>query len=351
MPSTLTVGKVSAKPGETKYGPAYSVELKDGTAVNLPVILVNGAKDGPTITITAAVHPTELIGTEAIRRVTRKLVKAKDLKGKIIAFPLTNPLAAQFGVYVSPHDGVNMSVAFPGSMTSGSATQRLANFVWENATTKSDLAIDFHENVKPCLHFTIVGYSDPIPGSGFKPDKKAEQVALDASEAFGMTTIRPGEGKFNLPGMFAGARSYSRVCLDHGIPAMTPEFEGAYDLKFSNETTIEVAVRGLMNTLKHMGMISGKLEKQKGILVLGDAKAKYTFRGMTKANRGGIVHRLVDTGVELSEGTPIAEIYNSYGDVLETIKMPMDGYVWGWTLRDWMVQEGGTVSFIFTENK
>ena len=151
--------------------------------------------------------------------------------------------------------------------------------------------------------------------------------------------------------MTPGSKSYVEECMENGIAAFCPEFEGAYDLKFSDETTIEVAVRGLMNTLKHMGMISGKLEKQKGILVLGDAKAKYTFRGMTKANRGGIVHRLVDTGVELSEGTPIAEIYNSYGDVLETIKMPMDGYVWGWTVRDWMVQEGGTVSFIFTENK
>ena len=151
--------------------------------------------------------------------------------------------------------------------------------------------------------------------------------------------------------MFAGARSYSRVCLDHGIPAITPEFEGAYDLKFSNEPTIEVAVRGLLNVLKHMGMISGKVEKQKEVLVLGDAKPNYTFQGMTKANRGGIVHRLVDTGVKLKKGTSIAEIYNSYGDVLETIKMPMDGYVWGWTVRDWMVQEGGTISFIFTEKE
>ena len=338
MPSTLTVGKVSAKPGETKYGPAYSVELKDGTAVNLPVILVNGAKDGPTITITAAVHPTELIGTEAIRRVTRKLVKAKDLKGKIIAFPLTNPLAAQFGVYVSPHDGVNMSVAFPGSMTSGSATQRLANFVWENATTKSDLVLDFHENVKPCLHFNIVGYSK---------NKGTEKRALEAAEAFGITTIRPGQSEFDLPGMTPGSKSYVEECMENGIAAFCPEFEGAYDLKFSDETTIEVAVRGLMNVLKYMDMISGKIEKQKGILVLDDAKPKYTFKGMTKANRGGIVHRLVDIGIKLSKGTPIAEIYNSYGDVLETIKMPMDGYVWGWTVRDWMVQEGGTVSFIF----
>jgi predicted deacylase len=340
MPEILTVGNVSAKPGETKIGPAFSVELRDGTPVSLPVILVNGAEKGPTLVITAAVHPTELVGVEAVRVVTREILDPKKLKGRIIAFPLTNPLGLQFGEYTSPHDKVNMSVAYPGS-AQGTLTSRLANFIWENATKKATLCMDFHENVKPCLHFSIVGYSK---------SPEVEKQALEAAKAFGITVIRPAGARFELPGTKPGDLSYSSTCMANGIPAFTPEFEASTELTMNRdeEVTIQVAVRGLLNVMKLMKMIPGSIEEQTGIQVL---RGNFEFKGMTKANRGGIVHRLVKTGVKLKKGTPIAKIYSIYGDVVETIEMPFDGYVWGWTLRrEWLTaQTGHTISFCFTE--
>ena len=48
--------------------------------------------------------------------------------------------------------------------------------------------MDVHENVKPCLHFSFVG---------FCKDKKVENRALEAAKAFGLTIIRP-KGEFAL---------------------------------------------------------------------------------------------------------------------------------------------------------
>jgi hypothetical protein len=340
MKQVLKVGDVSAEPGQKKYGPATWVELRDGSRVHLPVILLNGQYEGPKVVINCATHPTELVGYAAIQIVTRKF-DPTQLKGSIIAFPISNPLGMQWGEYVTPHDYVNMYVAYPGSKD-GSITSRLANFIWENASKSADLVMDVHENVKPCLHFSFVGYCQ---------DKKVEGKALEAARAFGLTVIRP-KGEFALAGMKAGDIEYIDALMANGVPAFTPELEAGTDLTMGEEwASVRVAVRGLMNVLKKLEMIPGTIEPQTEIKVF---PGNFAFHGMTIANRGGIVNRLVDVGVRLKKGTPIATVLNPYGEIAETIQMPVDGYVWGWNIGsppnfNWSVQSGDSVAFIYQD--
>jgi predicted deacylase len=137
--------------------------------------------------------------------------------------------------------------------------------------------------------------------------------------------------------------------MANGIPAITPEFMNSYRQTFNKgeEISIQVAVRGALNVLKHMKMISGQIEEQTGIQVL---HGNYVAAGQAKANRGGLVHRLAKVGVKLSKGTPIAEIYNLYGDVAETIEMPVDGWIWGWSLKEGATsQMGSPICYAFAE--
>lgn len=340
MKQVHKVGDVSAEPGKKSYGPATWVELKDGSRVHLPVIIINGRDNGPKVVINCATHPTELVGHAAVQILTRKIDPA-EMKGALIVFPISNPLGMQFGEYVSPHDYVNMYVAYPGSKD-GSITSRLANFIWENASKHADLVMDVHENVKPCLHFSFVGYCE---------DKKVENKALDAAKAFGLTIIRP-KGEFALAGMKPGDVEYVDALLAKGVPAFTPELEAGTDLTMGEEwTSIRAAVRGLMNVLKSLGMIPGTIEPQTDVKVF---KGNFAFHGMAVANRGGIVSRLVDVGVRITKGTPIAKVLDAYGDVIETIEMPVDGYIWGWNIGsppnfNWSVQSGDSVAFIYEE--
>ena len=342
MPEVLKVGSVTANPGETRWGSATSVELRDGTRVSLPVMVANGKENGARLVITAATHPTEIVGVRVVQNVFRSKIDASKLKGSIVAFPIANPLGMQFGEYVSPHDLTNMSVAYPGAKDGG-PTSRLANFIWENAATHADLVMDFHENVKPCLHFSLVHQAKP----------EIANKALEAARAFGITLIRGSNAQFALPGTKSGDLTFSGVCLNNGIPAFTPEFEGSTEMSFTEkEPSVRAAVRGVLNVLKQLGMIEGAIEPQTEIRVL---KGNFEFWGMAKADRAGIVHRLVDVGTKLSKGTPIAKIVNAFGDELETIEMPTDGYLWGWTVgnpatnRNWSVQCGGTIAFVFRE--
>jgi predicted deacylase len=340
MKQVLSVGDVSANPGQRKHGPATWVELRDGSRVHLPVILVNGQQEGPRVVINAATHATELVGYAALQIVTKRIDPSK-LKGSIVAFPVSNPLGMQFGEYLTPHDYVNMFVAYPGSKE-GTITSRLANFIWENASKNADLVIDLHENVKPCLHFSLVGHAK---------DKEVERRALDLARAVGLTIIRP-KGDFALAGEKAGDLQYMDACMSNGVPAFTAEFEAGTDLTLGEEwPSVRVAVRGLTNVLKKLEMIPGIIEPHNEIKVF---EGNFVFHGMAIANRGGIVNRLVDVGVKLSKGTLIATVLDPYGEIIERIEMPADGYVWGWNIGsppnfNWTVQSGDSVAFVYQD--
>lgn len=344
MARSIRVGEISAEPGEIRWGPAAWVELRDGTRVGLPVIIVNGREDGPKVVLCGATHSTELSGTATIHALTRKKVDPSKLKGSIVAFPTANPLGMQFGSYVSPHDGANLAVSYPGSET-GSITERIANVIWKEATLGADLIVDLHENVSPCLMFTLMGFCE---------DKKVEKRSLDLAQAFGLTLIRTGSVDTGTPGMKVGDLYWSDLGMTMGIPGFTVELEGKYESRFDeNQPVVQIGVRGVTNTLKVLGMIEGDVEPQTQTLVL---KGEFMSRGSIRSNRSGLVNRFVDTGAKLVKGTKIAEVINPYGDVVETMRMPLDGYIWAWTVAgagggnpNWCVQAGSPIAYLFSE--
>jgi predicted deacylase len=345
MSGTVTIGDVSASPGELKWGYATWVELRDSTRVHLPVLIMNGASDGPMITINGATHPTEHIGVHALQILLREKLNPAILKGSIVAFPIANPFAQQFSAYVSPHDGVNMSRTYPGSKD-GTVTERFANFIWEEAAQKSDLVIDQHENAKEALYFSIVPKAK---------DSETERKALELAKAFGTTIIRTGGGE-NMPAVYSagGGQSLSTTAMRAGIPAFTPEYETTTDIGFNeNDLGIRVALKGLNNVLKKLSMISGGIERQNEVKVM---EGNYVSWGMNTCKRGGLTRRLVHTGIKLSKGTPISDTYDPFGTLIERVEMPIDGYVWGWNVGvppwwNWSVASGDPIAFIFQDAK
>jgi hypothetical protein len=61
----------------------------------------------------------------------------------------------------------------------------------------------------------------------------------------------------------------------------------------------------------------------------------------------------------IKKGEVFAEIYDLYGDVLEQVKMPVDGYTWAYSCGDILgtsgslqtVQTGANVAYAFTHEK
>jgi predicted deacylase len=52
-------------------------EWADGSAVGVPVHIVNGREPGPVVAVTAAIHGDEVVGTDAVRRIISELDPAR----------------------------------------------------------------------------------------------------------------------------------------------------------------------------------------------------------------------------------------------------------------------------------
>ena len=68
MPEQLEVGDVAAGRGELKKGVIKGVELVNGTAVDIPVLVMNGVEEGPTLLLMSTQHGIEIQGMRSSAR-------------------------------------------------------------------------------------------------------------------------------------------------------------------------------------------------------------------------------------------------------------------------------------------
>ena len=309
--STLSFGDITVEPGETKRGRLGSIYLFDGTRVDLPLMAVRGKKDGPVFWMSAAMHGQELSGIAAIWEIMKKHINPAELRGTIVAAPLLNPLSFGGGTYFTPQDGYNFNRVFPGS-PKGGLTERMVNFVVEEGIQKADYLLDFHCNPDPAICFSIVmGPSNQEPGL----------ASLKMAEAFGVTVIEAE------PSSETGVRSgtMSETASEMGKPMIVVELIPWWRI---TPLAVQVGVRGALNVLKSLGMIDGAIEKQEGIPVVPGILA----RTQLLSDRGGLVTMYKQPAEPVKKGEVVGHVVDSFGDPLEDIVSPVDGWMMAYPL-------------------
>ena len=125
----LTVGTVTAAPGTTASGTLEIAARAGDQGTTLPVTVINGAKPGPVLALTAGVHGQEYTPVLAVQRL-RTSIDPKTLAGAVIMVHVANmPSFLARTIYYSPADGKNLNRVFPGApmgpYPSGSPTSSL----------------------------------------------------------------------------------------------------------------------------------------------------------------------------------------------------------------------------------
>jgi predicted deacylase len=325
---TLEVAGLRAKPGEVVRGHVPVGFYPDGTPVQLPLILVNGAKPGPVLMLSACMHALEVPGIEVIRRLTRELIDPRELRGAIIAAPVLNPWGMHQHSMVTPQDGYNLNRVFPGHPRS-LTTHRLAHFINYDIAGAADCFLDFHANPLPALQFALVkqGLS-----------AAAWEQSLKLAEAYGVTTIQmilDHEGhRFG---------SLIEAAANAGKPGLTIEL---VSWRRVEEEGVATGVRGALNVMKHLGMIGGEIEPQTVDYL---PRVPMTRTEIT-ANRGGLVHPLKTVGEQVRRDEVIALIRDMFGDVVEEVHSPRDGWILAWPwINSQAVATGDVLAFIAFE--
>ncbi len=325
--TAFTIGDLTLDLGEMAKGKLGTFYLSDGTPVDIPLMAVRGVHDGPVLWLGAAMHGQELSGIPVIWEIIKERVDPQSLRGAIVGAPLINPFSFNGRTYFTPEDGYNINRVFPGD-PKGLLTHRLANTIFE-AVKKCDYLIDFHCNVASAMHFSIIKET---------VDKVSWEKSRTMADAFGITTVemilKHEAHRTGTLGDNAGAIGKPNITIEL-VPwrAIDPE-------------AVKVGVRGVLNVMKHLDMIDGEVEPQTDIQLISGRLSRTELN----ATRGGLVIEFAEVGGSIKKDEVIGQIVNSYGDPVEDIVSPVDGWLLAWPMIN--NQSAGTgehVAFIAFE--
>ncbi|MGB5276308.1 MAG: succinylglutamate desuccinylase/aspartoacylase family protein [Gammaproteobacteria bacterium] len=111
------------------------------TPMTLPVHVIRGARDGPRLFVSAAIHGDELNGTEIIRRLLKQ-PSLRRLRGTLVAIPIVNVYGLIHHSRYLP-DRRDLNRSFPGSET-GSMAARVAHQFMTEIVHNCSHGIDLH---------------------------------------------------------------------------------------------------------------------------------------------------------------------------------------------------------------
>ncbi len=211
----------------------YALDL---AGLNVPVIELTGAQDGPLLTVIAGVHGCEYAPMAAVRQWAAQLAE-RDLRGSVRIVPVLNlPAFTARSPFVVPQDGKNLNRCFPGD-PAGTLAERLACDAFTKLITESDALVDAHAGDLPEALEPFALY-DAGP---------RESEALALARAYGLGYVirqEPGPGR-------AVAGTTSAAAAEAGIPAIIAEAGGRGIIE---RAAVELHVRGLEGVLAALGM-------------------------------------------------------------------------------------------------
>jgi predicted deacylase len=309
MPDNLDVAGFSLPPGTRERHSIELVELADGTAVNIPLDLINGAHPGPRLYLGAAIHGDEVDGVAILFHALAD-IDPKALRGSIVCVPVQHPLSfhadhrlpiSQFMKSPLDQAPADAWTCFPG-LADGNLAQILAATLFDMIRT-CDYAVDIHTPTRGGRYVPIAILPHPSLGD---QHRRAEDMA----HAFGTGWImRTDSGIYVADGI---------LCVEAtraGVPCFT--FETGEGGRLEREV-YEDGAGYIRNVMRWLGMIDGDPKPPKTTHVMRE------FLGL-RASRGGLLLPQAKLGDLVKAGDRLCSIVNIYGDEVETIDAPQDG--------------------------
>ena len=294
--TSFEFGGAIIKPGERATVEIPMARLYTSNEMTLPVQVVHGRRQGPTLFVSAAVHGDEINGVEIIRRLLASRTM-NNLRGTLLAIPVVNPFGfIQRSRYLPDRRDLNRS--FPGS-AKGSLAGRLAHVFMTEIAARCDFGIDLHT------------------GSNFRSNLPQIRACLDdpktleLASAFGAPVVVPSE-------LREGSLREAVAAL--GKPVLV--FEGGEALYF-NESVIRTGLKGIFRLLRHTGMLAAsKRAKTRESIITN--RTSWVRAGMS-----GIFSRKVQLGGFVKKRAQLGVLSDPLGDEQEVITAPFTGVVIG----------------------
>jgi predicted deacylase len=275
-----------------------------GIAAPTPVLVVNGARRGPVLCLTAAIHGDELVGIEVVRRLLYD-VDPQQLNGALIGVPIVNLQGFRRSSRYLP-DRRDLNRFFPGNPNASSAA-RIAHSFFNEVVVKCDALVDIHTG---SFHRTNLPQVRADLGN-------PEVAAL--SRGFGATVVLQSRGARN---------TLRRAAVEAGIPAVT--LEAGEPLRLDEEA-VGHGVKSIQSLLDSLGMLKTRSIWSR------KAEPIYYKSAWVRANQGGILMSQVQLGARVRAGDLLGTVTDPITNVRNEITSPYDGRVIGMALNQVMM--------------
>ena len=292
------------------------INIVDNVAANfdMPVGVVNGAGDGPTLAVTGGLYPTEYHGVSAAARLYQ-MIDPDKLAGKFITVPVVNMYTLQFRnpffelvqSSTTPLDGDKINTFFPGSPNNKRPTQVLAYKLF-SILKEADYHLDFRGGDLNESHLVHTIY--------VKIGSELDEVAETMAKVAGYKYVLPGtpdiyhttKGTLVYELMKAGCAS---IITENGLGYRQQP----------HEYFIQEHIDGTLNIMKHYGMIEGDPVKPENQRFLDMDWVR------VKAPEAGIFVATADAEDILEKGQIIGHIRDLDGSIISEIISPINGVV------------------------
>lgn len=271
MSAVKKIGPIRLEPGTHKRGRLAVALYPDGRQAYIPIEVFCGKKTGKILALVTGAHGDEINGPEAVSRAL-SILDIKKMSGTVVVLPLMNPWGFTDRLRVIPIDQRDLNRSFPGHKH-GSFSYQVAHTIMHEVIHHVDAVVDVHD-----AGTRMIGI--PHTRVHLTPERDPSR---DLGLAFGSDIVLLRKAQ---PGMLAKeARDL------FGTTVVTIEVGGAMQV---DEDFQRLAVVGIGNMLRHIGILSGKLhvpaqqqllEKRKGSL------AELTGVQTTWARLGDVVLR------------------------------------------------------------
>ena len=292
------IGPVRVRAGTARELSLPLTRLVTGADITLPVRVVHGREDGPTLWLTAAIHGDEVVGVEVVRRVLARL-SPRELRGTVLAVPIVNVLGFTTGDRYLP-DRRDLNRSFPGSAR-GSLAGRIAHLLMTEVVGKGDVGIDLH---------TGADRRTNLPQIRADLDDPRTRELAEAFAAPVMYHARLRDGSLR-----SAARERGNTVL---------LYEAGEAWRF-DEWAIDAGVAGVRRVLASLGMTDPVDEPPP----LPSAVCRVS--GWVRAPRTGILQLDAALGQRVEPGDRLGGLSDSFGKRVRLVRADRPGIVIGRT--------------------
>ncbi len=296
----MKLGNIEAAPGEKAYGFFKAGETHGRFPVHIPLHIVNGLNDGPTLVVQAGASGLEIEPSLILPQVLDELDPAA-ISGTLVMAPLMNTSGFEFARVNSVYDDKHLNGVGRGD-ADGSVTEQLVHAYYQAAIANADALLDIRTGSQWSYH-QFAGVND----AGDVDRSKALAIAL------------------GLPQMVLGKDTYNSMAQEaarDGKAVAVAFIGGGPGLRDYRDQDLSRVRNAVLNAMRHLGMLAGGLESDvERVAVIQEhsvirPKGERGFTFMDKGLRGQAV----------KAGDVLGYVRHPFsGETIEQIKAPRGG--------------------------